>query len=222
MKVAILSDVHGNLPALDRCLAEAKRRGCTDLVSLGDVFGYLPDGVHCFERLRRAGALMLLGNHEAMLLGRMPVAADREAVYRLAEARQSLSPEQLQLVEAQLPFMEASWGGRRLLLVHGTPSDPLQGYAYPDGDFGPMAALPYDYVVMGNTHRSLTRTEGSVRVVNVGSVGLPRDVGNVATFGIFDAEGDALELVRVSLDTDALREHYPDAHALVHRVWERR
>jgi predicted phosphodiesterase len=222
MRIGILSDVHGNLPALEACLAEAHARGCREFISLGDVFGYLPDGRSCDERLRDVRATMLLGNHEAMLLGLLPVTAEGDEIHHVTATRESLSADHLHRISTQVPFLVSHWGDRTFLLVHGTPQDPLQGYAYPDGDFGYMAALPYDYVVMGNTHRSLMRSEGAVKVINVGSVGLPRDVGNVGTFGVFDSDLDAFEIVQVVLDTEALVARYSAAHPLVHDTWRRR
>ena len=93
MKVAVVSDVHGNLPALEACLAAIERAGCHRILCLGDTFGYLPDGQACFDLLRSSGARMLLGNHEAMLLERLPVSPESETVYQLEPRRAELGAD---------------------------------------------------------------------------------------------------------------------------------
>lgn len=222
MTVALLSDVHGNLPSLEACLAAVEDIGCSDIYCLGDTFGYLPDGQACFDLLQGRGARMLLGNHEAMLLGRLDTTPERESIYQLDAQRRDLDPGTRSAIDDLLPFMELVIAGRRLLLVHGTPADPLRGYAFPDGDHDWMGDLPYDYVVMGNTHRAFTRNVGSVQITNVGSVGLPRDQGGSASFGAFDERTGEVSLHRVPIDVDRVRSTYATAHPKVLAVFDRR
>lgn len=222
MTTAIVSDVHGNLPALEACLKEIARLGCTRIYCLGDTFGYLPEGQACFELLQDARAQMLLGNHEAMLLGRLRVDAEVEALVQLDPCRRELASSTRSAIEALLPFRELVVADRRFLLVHGTPADPLQGYAYPDADHSWMDELPYDYVLMGNTHRAFVHDLAGVQVVNVGSVGLPRDEGNASSFATVDDATAELMLHRVPIDVGAVRDRYPDAHPSVLSVFDRR
>ena len=215
MKIAFLSDVHGNWPALQAVLQCIAASGCDRIYCLGDVFGYMPDGEQCLEALRRRQAELLLGNHEAMLLGVLPVVAERGEVYRLPN-RNSLSAATRRALGRCLPCRELDLpGGRRMLLVHGSPWDPLRGYVYPDGDWSGWRELAYDYIFMGHTHRAFIKKRRGPCLVNVGSCGLPRDIGGQASFAVYDSETDRAELVRVPLDLAAIRAKYADVHPSV-------
>lgn len=222
MKLALLSDIHGNLPALETCLSSARALGCERIFCLGDTFGYFQSGAACLEMLRHAGAEMLLGNHEATLLGRIPSTPERELVYQLEPERLRLGLEAREQLESLLPYREMVLDERRLLLVHGAPWDPLRGYVYPDTNLAALGSLPYDFVFMGHTHRPFVRTENKTCFVNVGSCGLPRDIGNSACFAVFRTDTGQAELVRPALDTELVRKTYPRAHPSVLEVLNRR
>lgn len=204
MRLAVLSDVHGNYTALEACVARLDGMGIDERVFVGDAVGYLPDAADCLARLAAEGFACQQGNHEAMLLDPTAVAPEKEAVYGLAEARSQLSAEALAAVAAWPRSRELERNGRRILLVHGAPDDPLEGYVYPDADLSGWDALPYDAVFMGHTHRPFAARSGRTLIVNAGSVGLPRDVGNLASFAVYDTEADTAHHYRVAYDVDAV------------------
>lgn len=208
MRLGILSDAHGNPAALRPCLDRLAAEGAEQLLFLGDVVGYLPDAGEALEALRAAGARFLLGNHEAMLLGRLPLDPRREEVYRLARAR--LSAEQRAFLGTLEPRREVTLGGRRLLLLHGSPTDPLAGYVYPTTPLDGFAALGVDAVFMGHTHHPFVRRAGDVQVVNVGSCGLPRDHGDRASCAVYDTADGRCELLRVPFAADDVIARYGD------------
>lgn len=202
MRIAVLSDVHGNRSAFEACLEQVERLEADALVFLGDVVGYLPEERECIELLEASGFVCQQGNHEAMLLEPTERAIERDAVYRLSEARARLSEATLTAL-ADWPrsrVFEAE--GARILFVHGTPDQPLEGYAYPDSDLSAWADLPYDAVFVGNTHRPFTTRQGPVLIANVGSVGLPRDVGDLACFSVYDGAARTCTHHRVRFDVD--------------------
>jgi len=207
MRIAVLSDVHGNAAALDACLAHFDRLRIDERVFIGDAVGYLPDAARCLERLRSEAFACQQGNHEAMLLDPDGVDEQREAVYRLADARAQVSGG-LRAEIASWPVSRAvERDGRRLLFVHGAPADPLEGYVYPDADLSGWDALPHDAVFMGHTHRPFAARRGPVLIVNTGSVGLPRDVGRLASFAVYDTETGESRHYRVAFDVDAVLRH---------------
>ncbi|CAN0618928.1 putative phosphoesterase [Burkholderia multivorans] len=220
MRLAIISDIHGNLPMLDACLAEIAKRQCDRIVCLGDVFGYFPDGVACVERLHEVRADCLMGNHEAMLLGLLPLPEAKDEVYRLGVQRERVPASLMQHMQAWLPYASEVIGTKRILMVHGSPWQPLTEYVYPNSDLSRFAALPFDAVFMGHTHHAFVRSSGDVRVCNTGSCGLPRDVGR-PSFAVFDVTDDTIELVRLSVDSAQVQQHYPNLHPSIYSVWSR-
>jgi putative phosphoesterase len=208
MRVAFLSDVHGNALALDACLAHARAAGADAVYFLGDAVGYLPAAREVLDRLAAEGIPCQRGNHERMLLAPGEVPPEREEAYRLGEARAQLGGEDLRRVAAWPDRRELAVGGRSLLLVHGSPAAPLDGYVYPDTALAPFHDLPYDAVVMGHTHRPFVRPSGGKVFVNAGSVGLPRDRGDLAAFALYDDRAHRFETVRVPLDVPAILAAY--------------
>lgn len=223
MKIAFLSDIHGNMPALQTCLKAVAEHGCDKIYCLGDTFGYFQDGQGCYEQLSRLGTEFLAGNHEAMLLGKLQIGNRRDDVYQLSAEGACLSLEARNALGRLLPYKLVTLvTGKRLLLVHGSPWDPLQGYVYPDTDLRDYGSLPYDYIFMGHTHRPFIRREAETYIVNTGSCGLPRDIGNMASFAVYDCTLDRVELVRPRLDIGAIEKKYPTAHPSVLRCLRRR
>jgi predicted phosphodiesterase len=212
VRIAVLSDVHGNPVALDACLARLDRLDVDERVFLGDVVGYLPGEVACLRALRAEGFACVQGNHEAMLLGGSAT-GDDDAVYGHEQAARRLGADGMRTLAAWPQSRTVERSGLRVLFVHGAPDDPLEGYVYPDADLSGWNALPYHAVFMGHTHRPFVRRSGPVLVANAGSVGLPRDAGSLASFAIFDSDtGDCVH-VRVPFDAhEVVRRAGPRLH----------
>lgn len=145
MRVAVVSDVHGNLPALEAVLAEIEREDVDQIVSCGDVYELLPAGHKCRELLERVGARFVRGNADPDLGWPLTLEQDVEGLGRVLFCH--ATPRNNEDV-----FTEEIADEDVLLL------------------FGPVEA---DVVVCGHTHMQVDRRVGSLRVVNPGSVGMP-------------------------------------------------
>jgi putative phosphoesterase len=209
MKVAFLSDVHGNEVAIEACLAAARRLNIDTIHFLGDAVGYLPGELPVLQRLEDERIACQRGNHEAMLLADTLVGETRETLYRLAPARARLrdTPRWGQ-IQSWPTRVERQFGGRRFLLVHGSPSDEIFGYVHEDTDLAPFSGLPAEVIVMANTHRPWIREIQGRLFVNTGSVGLPRDHGALAAFAVYDTDTGALGIVRVRIDVAEIARRY--------------
>ena len=224
MRVAFISDVHGNAVAFEACLGAIRRLRVDQIHFLGDAVGYLPDEISVLDRLAAEGIACQQGNHEAMLLAEPPVNGARDTVYRLAAARARLfdTPHWVQ-IRGWPTSVTREIGGRRFLMVHGSPVDELFGYVHQDTDLSPFSHQPVDVVVMANTHRPWIREVHGRTFVNTGSVGLPRDHGTLAAFAIFDADARALRIMRVPIDTkEILRRYGSDLATEVRQCFSRR
>lgn len=204
MIVGFVSDAHGNPLGLDRCLDALREAGAERIYFLGDSIGYMPDGNEVLSRLKSVGALCIRGNHEEMLLGNLEFTPAQDAVYRIGEARTRLDPRWTDWIEEWPLRREVVIEDLRFLLVHGSPLDPVAGYVYPDADLSTFSGLPFDFMLLGHTHRPFIRTIGSATVVNAGSCGLPRDVGNLACCAVCDTQARTAKLVRVEFDAQHL------------------
>ena len=202
MKIGFVSDAHGNPHGLELCLAELKRAGADRVYFLGDSVGYLPQETAVLQLLQKDVIACIKGNHEALLLGDIPRKSGAEPIYRLDDASVRLSQEMKNVMASWPLTREITAGARRILLVHGRPSNPLEGYLYADGPLLPDEAGVYDVVVMGHTHRPFIRREQGTLWLNAGSCGLPRDIGGLASCLLYDAATDSAEILRVPMDVD--------------------
>ncbi|MHA6694010.1 metallophosphoesterase family protein [Homoserinimonas sp. A520] len=208
MKVALFSDVHGNAVAFRQLLDQAPFASSAVRVFLGDAVGYFPDGAEVVSILRTTADIAVQGNHDAMIAGALPIDTSADRIYRLAAQRKSLDDSALAYL-ATLP-LTAELGGA--LLVHGSPSDPLLGRIQPDTPDDEVGALPAPYVFVGQTHRPFVRQVGSSTLVNVGSVGLPRDGTRHGCYAVWDSDGGEVRLHSFLLDTRTILSEYPDVH----------
>lgn len=212
MKIGLLSDAHGNAIAVAACLRAMDELGVEAVYFLGDAVGYLPGERDVLRMLEARRVICQRGNHEAMLLGELPLAADRERIYQLAAARERLSPDE----RAEL----ASWPDRRVIrlgertvfLAHGSAQSPLEGYVYPDADLSRFDGLPYDAIFVGHTHYPFVARRGEMLIVNVGSCGLPRDEGDKPGFAVYTSETHTCEIFRVRVDPTKVLQRYGGEH----------
>jgi predicted phosphodiesterase len=200
MTVGFLSDAHGNVEAFELGHRVLRRFGVDAIYFLGDAVGYLP-GPSVVEAVLAEGIASIRGNHEAMLLSTgSPIPHDD--VYQLRPTATAMAPALLAAV-ARWPVSRELWlGNRRAVLVHGSPDDPTFGYVYPDQALDGLAARPElgdATVFMGNTHRPFVRHCGSTTFVNVGSCGLPRDVGTLGACCLFDEETGTARILRYDI-----------------------
>lgn len=216
MKTAIFSDTHGNHVVLEQCLAAMRDIGCEEFVCLGDSIGYFPDGWRCLESIDTIGATHLMGNHEAMLIGDLPLDPAADQVYGLSALRAELSGERRVRLTRMPKELAKSYGEREVLLVHGSPWEPLTGYIYEDTPETRWSDVSAALIFMGNTHRSYIRdlADGTT-LINVGSIGLPRDIGNRSSFAVIDHETDSVTLHYLEFDTAEVLNRYPKVHPAV-------
>lgn len=226
---AIISDVHGNLDALKVVLDDIARLGIKDIVCLGDVVGYGPEPRECLEIVNKVAKFTILGNHEAAVLAGVPPSFTPRARQALEWTRKILlenEKEPASLRTARQKIMQAFKVQLRqdgVQYVHGSPRDPTHEYVMPRdaSDKKKMAdifASLEDYCFCGHTHTPgiftstgfthpsdmfdlyMLGTDEKV-LVNVGSVGQPRDGDPRACYITFD--GDTVVWHRVPYNVES-------------------
>ncbi|MGE4618714.1 MAG: metallophosphoesterase family protein [Planctomycetota bacterium] len=202
MRTAILSDVHANLPALEAVLADIDASGVDRIFCLGDVIGYGPEPRECLE-LCASFDVNLLGNHEEAVLFD-PIGFNPRAKAAVVWTKQQLmnseySREENAALWKTLDSMKQTHEEDDIFLAHGTPRDPIREYLFvQDCEDDPVkleelfASFSPDTAFVGHTHVAGVfsvgpkfQTPGQLggryqlgkerAIVNVGSVGQPRD-----------------------------------------------
>jgi putative phosphoesterase len=205
MKIGFLSDAHGNPFGFLSCIEHLYANGAEAIYFLGDAVGYWPFGIDIIQRLIDLEVPCLKGNHEGMILGFLKTPEEKEDLYRLNQIKMKMTDEMSELIrETWHERLEIKCDGKRILLVHGRPSNPLEGYLYENGEFVPNEGGNFDVIVMGHTHRPFIKYNGKTLWLNVGSCGLPRDMRNMASFALYDTILDKAEICRVGFDVDKL------------------
>ena len=225
MKTAIISDVHGNLAALEAVLADISRFDPDTIVCLGDTVGYGPQPAECLSIVRQTCSTVLMGNHEhAVLYG-------AEQFTPLAQIAIDWTARALRDKDTldYLSSLECDLRGGNVRFVHGSIRNPLLDYVReadtPWAFFYLVRTLQNDFTdfnicFVGHNHRAFLGTEvgyifphdtgpisktafhiGSEKAyVSVGSVGQPRDGDWRSSWVMFDGEG--VEYHRVEYDRD--------------------
>jgi putative phosphoesterase len=222
VRVGLIADIHGNVPALEAVLAELEREGLDRIVCLGDV-AVGPEPRASLERVRELGCPVVLGNWDAAYLGEAPrpvaaAAGDTTKIVNEIHAwwGEQLSADDRAYLSGFEPQLELAIDGVQALCFHGSPRsyDDWIFSTTPDDELRPMFDDDRPQLLLGgHTHVQLVRRWGSSLIVNPGSVGLPFlswwpervRVAPWAEYGIVDADDGRLhvDLRRTTFDVAA-------------------
>jgi len=215
MRIAIFSDIHANLEALEAVLADARERKCTDFVCLGDVVGYNANPHECVERVRAMDCPIVKGNHD-----------EQASLVESSRDFNEMAEQAIQWTRDNLTNEDKEWlrdlrlqrQVRDFTIVHATLDTPGQwGYVFNNVDAA--ASFTYQHTTVcffGHTHvpMAFIRDDGVHRVrieqlriepskkyfINTGSVGQPRDADWRAAYCVYDIENNSVEQRRVKYD----------------------
>ena len=225
MKIAVISDIHGNLEALEAVLADIERTGACEIVSLGDNVGYGGDPEEVTRMVRSMRIPSVMGNHE------LGITRPEYISWFNAPARESLiltgrllSRENKDWLAALPPCLVF----RDALFVHGCPPDSITDYIFEQSDsrivrrFG---RAEQKICFVGHTHtlelitiggrrvdhmqpgrETLELAPGARHIVNAGSVGQPRDGDRSAKYVVWDTCANSLEVRFVPYDIERAAE----------------
>jgi len=218
MRYAILSDIHGNLEALEAVLAALAKEKPDDYFCVGDIVGYGADPTKCIKEVKKLKPVVIGGNHDWAVCG----LTELEYFNRFAKKAVLWTKKHLKSDDiTYLKSLKLTYQDNDITLVHGTLDYPeefsyvFDGYAARKN----MALMRTQVCFIGHSHVAGTFYDdngivnysaknkidvrpGGKYLVNVGSIGQPRDGDPRASFCIYDNEKDTIEIKRVSYDIE--------------------
>ena len=187
MRILLVSDLHANRPAI-----EAIREPFDVCLCMGDLVDYGAEPAPVIDWVRRKARACIRGNHDHMVAQNVVTAGGSGFKY-LSAATRPISRQRISEADrrylARLPVTQfLTLDGLRIMLVHASPRDPLDEYAPPEVEFWKrrVEGLDVDLVCVGHTHVPYQLEANGVRVVNPGSVGLPRDGDPRASYAMIE------------------------------------
>jgi len=238
MRMAVLSDIHGNLEALEQVLTDIDGSNIDRVVCLGDSIGYGPEPEEVVAMIHDRHIPSILGNHELAVIDRDLLTWFNPLARRsLLKTIEMLSEKTISFISKLKPFM--IFDGYRF--VHGYPPDSATTYLFQIGEDElrqTYKQMKEKICFVGHTHRleiisfngkSITRSPFTQNIVplnstdryiiNIGSVGQPRDGDNHAKYIILDAEKNSIEVKFIPYDIASvvnkiLKAGLPTEHAV--------
>ncbi len=228
MKLAILSDVHGNLDALESVIKDFQREGADHVAFLGDAVGYGAEPNECLARIRELTQWVVAGNHDWGAVGLTDIEGFNPAAHAaIVWTGQTLLAENAEYLRG----LRLSLKKEGITFVHASPENPGEWHyliTFPEAEEG-FRALAGDLAFIGHSHRPLALAMGpngevgvvdrdrfslirGVRyIINVGSVGQPRDGNPDAAYGLYDDSKKEFILKRLPYNIQAARKKILEA-----------
>jgi len=214
MKTVVISDIHGNLEALNRVLEYIdKLEGKKRVVCLGDIVGYGPDPAECFKIVESLTEKICLGNHEDSILD---TDYDYQMTTHALEAirwTRGILGEEIREAINRLPLQIEE---DNILYVHSSPDDPMKWKYITNARnaYSSLIEMKHSLCFIGHSHipgiyaynelqgnsNKATLYRDDKTIVNVGSVGQPRDGSPMLSFAVFDDDNWNVEIIRLKYD----------------------
>lgn len=233
MRYAIISDIHGNLEALNIVLAHLNReeRQVDGFICCGDIIGYGARPNECTETVRNLkNCYIVAGNHDWGAVGLEDTSFFNPiALAAIRWTERNLTQDNRNYLERLTSEIEKE----NFMLVHGSPRDPINEYVFEEGTFiANLSGIKKNICFVGHTHVPLcfyAEPSGEIGVlplengttlkidssykylINCGSIGQPRDGDPRASFGIYDEKAATLKVIRIEYDITKTQKEILDA-----------
>ncbi|HEX3020084.1 MAG TPA: metallophosphoesterase family protein [Chitinispirillaceae bacterium] len=218
MKYAMISDIHGNLEALIAVLNDIRGKSVDSIICLGDIVGYYPDPERCVELIRENVDLCVAGNHDYAAIGKIDTQNFTFHAFAAMEwTKQNISS----IAQEYLSSLPLTIEKDEMFFTHSSPSNPQEWvYVFPDSEdavFEAFNSLVHPLNFIGHTHwpsiliqdeeKIILHSDHRIEIdkdnyylINVGSVGQPRDFDSRSCYAIYDSETSEINLFRVNYD----------------------
>lgn len=206
MEIGIVSDIHGNLPALEAVKNELDSKSVEQIVCLGDTIGYNPWPRECLEVVHDWADILLQGNHDRDVVDPDRYLGHEMPYEGLVYAKSELTQSQIEWLQSLPEKTVEQFGEVSYMLVHSHP-EQTDKYVRPGG-FPRMRPFLNEEsgCFLGHTHVQHKAVIDGKLILNPGSVGQPRDNDSRAAYAVVDTENNSATLNRVSYDIDRVIE----------------
>lgn len=208
MKIAIISDVHGNITALEEVIKDVKKRKCDVILCLGDYLGYYYWPNQVIDALRSFECIYFIrGNHEDMYFRASKDMAFRKQLIQkyghgIEVALSEMSDENNRFLLSLDADRVLVLDGIKIGMYHGSQSG-ISDYVYPDVGLAKLDQVmrtEVDVVLLGHTHHQFVSFCRNKLLINPGSVGQARDVRGLAAYTIFNTKNYSVTPIRLDYD----------------------
>ncbi len=217
MRYGFFSDVHANLEALKACIIDFRSEKLDKLYFLGDAVGYGPNPDECVKLINDIAEVKLMGNHDYAALGLMETEYfNQYAAESMGWTKNSISKKTIEIMSD----FELTHAIDRMLLVHSSPREPENWHYILDMEDAEenFEFFTEKMCLLGHTHRpyivyksesgeAVLSKEAEINIeeehrylVNIGSVGQPRDGDPRSCYLIYDSDTESIKLKRVQYD----------------------
>lgn len=223
MRLLLISDLHGNIEALQAILELVKY---DRIFCMGDLVDYGPSPLECIDWIRSNDVLTIRGNHDNAVAFHVDCGCGYTYKHLSEATREytwaSISENEESFLRSLPLKTELEVDGLRLMLAHGSP-ESFFDYINPDTPPEKLdeytAGINDDYLIVGHTHKPAILKTSKITVLNPGSVGQPRDKDWRASCMVFDTNHRTQEIIRLEYDIETtckkIRSSMPYAEELV-------
>ncbi len=201
MKIAIISDIHGNIHGLKRVLSDLPK--IDKIICAGDITGFYPFINEVVNTFKKNNVISVRGNHDQYLInGEAPEDKKEEIKNSVQRMKQLISKENLEFIKKLPDSIDLTIDDKKVLVFHGSPWNHLEERIYPDyPNFNRFLGIDADVIILGHTHYPLVKKVGKITIVNPGSCGQPRD-NNRLSYIIWDTKVSSFENKRLTWDIE--------------------
>ncbi len=237
MKIAFISDIHSNLEAFQAVMASLARNGAEKVMFLGDIVGYGANPNECIDLLRDTADCNIAGNHDFAAVNKTDISYFNPYAQEAVLWTKNVLTRQNALYLSSLPLTDALYN---FMVVHSTPLHPeLWDYvvSFSDAQIG-FENFTQQICFIGHSHHpgifvqdraggisaeektTISIREGNRYIINIGSVGQPRDGNPLSSYGLYNTETNEYRLIRVEYNI-ALAQQKIIAAGMPHFLAER-
>jgi putative phosphoesterase len=199
--IALIADIHGNLPAFEAVLERIDELGTEKIYCAGDIVGYNPFPKECIQLMRKRRIESCMGNHDYGVVTGDTGLFNPYARAAVIWTRKTIGKDEMTYLK-KLPLkLEPR---KEMLLVHGSPTDPLWEYVKPHTPEAYVRSLfgEKDILILGHTHIPMINRYGKKLLVNPGSIGQPRDGDPKASFATLDVKNREARIIKVGYEIE--------------------